>query len=82
MGWCSGTEIFDKVADFVLHSVFAGNEATRQYTLEVLVSALEDHDWDCQDDSQFIEHPIVKKVMRQLHPDWFKDVTIDGDDQL
>lgn len=76
MGWCSGTEIFDKVAEYVLGCT-AVSEAERTNIIRVLIDALEDHDWDCQDDSDLMNDPIVKEVMRELHPEWY-DIEGDG----
>jgi len=68
MGWCSGTEIFDKVAEFVL-----GSEQPEQAKYDVLyhlAGALENEDWDCQEDSRYYNDLIVQRVMRELHPNW------------
>ena len=62
MGWCSATLIFDNVCDGLLED-----------TIRALAVALEDGDWDCQQDSAYWGHPIVQKVMRELHPSWFED---------
>lgn len=71
MGWCSATDIFDAVAEFVLST--DKPEQDQVDVLKVLADALEDQDWDCQDDSDYREHPIVKRVMRELHPDWIEE---------
>lgn len=69
MGWCSGTVIFDVVADALLGDKVVSKEAV----LEVLITALEDGDWDCQQDSEYWEHPLVRKIFAKIHPDWFDD---------
>lgn len=69
MGWCSGTIVFDVVAEVLLSDKPINKEAT----LEVLISALEDMDWDCQSDSEFWDHPVVSAVFRKIHPTWFED---------
>jgi hypothetical protein len=69
MGWCSGTIVFDAMMDAVL----ADNPPSKEETVRLLVSALEDMDWDCQSDSEYYGHPVVEKVMRELHHDWFED---------
>jgi hypothetical protein len=78
MGWCSGTLIFDKMAEFVINS--PQSEVQKVATLAYLAESLENEDWDCQQDSRFYDHPIVKRVMRQLHPDWesLKDESREG----
>lgn len=70
MGWCSGTQIFDDVA-----SVLLGKKKTKtpKEVLKLLAKAMEDMDWDCQQDSDYWDHPIVKEVFKELHPDWFED---------
>lgn len=71
MGWCSGTEIFDAVAKYVVST--DQPEDVQVNLLLTLADAMEDMDWDCQQDSAYYDHPIVQKVMRSLHPDWFDD---------
>lgn len=71
MGWCSGTDIFDAVAKLILSKDEVSEEEIQ--VLKTLVDALEDGDWDCQGDSDFYEHPIVQRIMRELHPDWYED---------
>lgn len=44
MGWCSGTEIFDKVAAFVLNTAQADDD--KVLVLCELADALEDEDWE------------------------------------
>lgn len=68
MGWCSGTVIFDNVVGFVLKSEAPAED--KKALIKVLIDALEDEDWDCQNDSDYIDDPLVDAVMRRLHPDW------------
>jgi hypothetical protein len=68
MGWCSGTPIFDAVAKFVIES--SQPEQAKVDVLKTLAEAMENEDWDCQDDSDYRDHPIVKRVLHELHPDW------------
>lgn len=69
MGWCGeATRVFDTVAEFVLKSTATDSEKTA--VLKTLIEALEDEDWDCQNDSDYIDHPLVDGIMRELHPDW------------
>jgi hypothetical protein len=70
MGWCSATEIFDKMAKFVLESEQPHD--AKFNTLRELAVALENGDWDCQQDSVYWDDPIVQEVMRDLHPHWFE----------
>lgn len=68
MGWCSGTEVFDKVVAYILKSTLT--TADKAGLIRILTEALENHDWDCQDDSIYANNPLVSKVMAELHPDW------------
>lgn len=72
MGWCSApTDLFDWVSGFALSTDKPDDE---KYTLLVKVAGvLEGEDWDCQRDSNDWEDPIVQRVFRYLHPDWFED---------
>jgi hypothetical protein len=67
MGWASGTDVFDAVAGEILGETGA---VSRTRVIRALVEALEDNDWDTQNESEFYDHPIVRRVMRELHPDW------------
>lgn len=69
MGWCGeATRVFDTVAELVLKSTATDSEKIA--LLKTLIEALEDEDWDCQNDSDYIDHPLVDGIMRELHPDW------------
>ena len=77
MGFCSGTDIFDPVIKVIIESTNADISPTSKVVVvKSLINALEDHDWDCQDDSTYYNHPIVKQAMRELHPDWFRNELI------
>ena len=69
MGWCSGTEVFDPIAKALLGSI-EGKPIDVERVLKTVIGALEDGDWDCQEDSAYWDHPLVKKIMKELHPDW------------
>jgi hypothetical protein len=69
MGWCSGTEVFDPIAGALLGSL-EGKQINVESVLKVVIEACENGDWDCQQDSKYWDHPIVQKLMRELHPDW------------
>lgn len=71
MGWCSGTSVFDDVAKEILNSSLTVED--QEFVLSVLANALEDHDWDCQQDSRFWGKEPVQAVFRLLHPNWFKE---------
>lgn len=70
MGWCSGTPIFDAVAQEVLNSRLTNDE--KYAIMYALTVAMFDHDWDCESDSEYYKHPIVKKAFKAAAPnvDW------------
>jgi hypothetical protein len=67
MGWCSATIIFDSVCDGLIGK--GKSKQTPEQVIRALAAALEDGDWDCQQDSAYWNHPVVKKVMRDLGHD-------------
>ena len=69
MGWCGGTEIFDVVAKELLDD----EPVNKTALLIAVIDALEDGDWDCQNESRFWEHPTVREIMKERHPSWFED---------
>ena len=69
MGWCSGTEIFDNV---VSGFICSGEVNTKEIIIN-LIGALENGDWDCQQDSEYWDHPLVQECFKELHPHWFED---------
>lgn len=72
MGWGSATVIFDNVCKSLLK---VDKPLTVEETICSLVIELENADWDCQQDSDYWNHPIVQKIMRKLHPNWFEDIS-------
>ena len=72
MGWGSATVIFDNVCKSLLK---VDKQLTVEETICSLVIELENADWDCQQDSDYWNHPIVQKIMRKLHPNWFEDIS-------
>lgn len=71
MGWCSATEIFDKVLAEIIDTDLP--EENQERVVRVLIDALEEGDWDCQQDSSYYDHPFVREIFEDLHPDWFRD---------
>jgi hypothetical protein len=66
MGWCSGTSIFDAVAEFVLKTDRPDDEKSE--VLFVLADAMASEDWDCEDDSAYAGEPLVKAVFIRVWP--------------
>ena len=71
MGWCSGTRIFDDVVGVLLDD--KKKTVNKKEVITTLVRALEDHDWDCQYDSEYIDDPMVQEVFKELHHSWTID---------
>lgn len=69
MGWCSGTQVFDNVV-----AALVDKSVSKEECIKNLIGALEDMDWDCQQDSDYYEHPLVRKAFKAIHPDWFEEV--------
>lgn len=67
MGWCSGTILFDSVLDYVLGD---GKDADPKELIKYLINTLEDMDWDCQTDSDYFNHPLVRECFIELDPIW------------
>ena len=73
MGWCSGTDIFDPVVNKVLQQDIDDKQKTK--IIIALIEALQEHDWDCESDSDYWEHPLVRKAFKKICPDWdWKDI--------
>ena len=66
MGWCNGTEIFDTIADVIL----SDKKIDKKETLKIIITALQDADWDCIEESRYIDHPLVKESLVEIDPDW------------
>lgn len=63
MGWCSGTDIFDLVVEALLEGEVTDKD---KKVIGELIVALKGNDWDCQQDSQYWYHPIVKQIYKEL----------------
>ena len=57
MGWCSATQIFDDVCDAIFNE-----KADKEKILDRLIGTLQDMDWDCEMDSAYVDHPVVRKL--------------------
>lgn len=66
MGWCSGTEIFDKVVGILLEK----EPLDKKGLIKEMITLLEDADWDCQSDSDYINHPLVREAFIEVDPEW------------
>jgi len=60
MGWSNGTEIFDQTMKTVLEQKLS-DKSTLEIA-EVLKNALQNEDWDTEDESEYYEHPVIGEV--------------------
>ena len=60
MGWSGGTDVFDDIAGVVLREPMP----TREEILAAVIRALEEHDWDTQDESKYWEHPLAQEARK------------------
>lgn len=65
MGFCSATRIFDDVMK-VVHEELELSDGQEYTLIYTLMKSLEDMDWDCQWDSDYIDDPVVVRAMRAL----------------
>lgn len=72
MGWCSGTPIFDTVAKEILDDAEI-SQSKKERILTSLIEAMWDHDWDCESESDYYDHPLVRSILMKLRPDWFEN---------
>jgi len=77
MGWCSGTELFDRVLELLIEA--RQNHIAWDTLTEDLVRAFQQHDWDCESDSEYwptVVGPAMAR-MKQLNPtdnpEFFRD---------
>jgi len=69
MGWTGGTGIMQAA---IAGADDAGLDALERAALyKRLLDALEDLDWDTQDECMG-EDPVFDAVLRAQHPDWYK----------
>lgn len=61
MGWCSGTEIFDEIV--VAVNDIGLSRPKQRVILEALRDVMENHDWDCQPDSEFYDDEFVGEIL-------------------
>ncbi len=69
MGWCGGTVVFDSVVEALLDP-----STDKKYAIKSLIEALEDMDWDCQNESDYWNHPLVKECFIELgRAHWYEE---------
>ena len=60
MGWCSGTITFDAAVKAIVEP-----DADKLTAIKALIECFEDQDWDCQEDSAYWEHPLVRQAFTE-----------------
>jgi len=64
MGWCSATTIFDAlVGELVNHHAGNTDEAQMMDMVVPLARVLLEGDWDCVEDSAYIDVPWVREAL-------------------
>lgn len=64
MGWSSGTDLFDTV----MAELVKEGPIDKVRVIRALLKAMEDEDWDCQNESEYWNHPLVQEANALLHP--------------
>lgn len=67
MGFGSGVQIFDDVMKVIFENDLP--ESKEKEIIKGLITALEDHDWDTQRDSEYYDYPQVQEAFMELHPE-------------
>jgi hypothetical protein len=67
MGWCSGSEVMDRIIKAMKKEV---KDSKLRYKLYLaFIDALEDRDWDCQEEC-LGQDEAFDKALYKLHPSW------------
>lgn len=64
MGWSSATEIFDAVVDGILST--KATDIEKKVVIKILIRELLSKDWDCESESDFFNHPLVKECFIEI----------------
>ena len=70
MGWSDGSEVMNRVIDAVKPHV--ANDEVRKSIYTPIIEALEDGDWDTQDESMGKDEAF-DAALKELHPRWFDE---------
>ena len=69
MGWCSATMIFDAVCTAMFEKDL--DDKAKKDLLIAIINKLQGEDWDCEMESKYITHPLVRAAFLELEPDFF-----------
>ena len=67
MGWASGSDVMSAVIYGLNKKI--DDEEIRKIVYRILIDALEDQDWDTQEDN-FGEDVAYDEALREAHPTW------------
>ena len=67
MGWASGSQVMDGIIEVVQKEIKDPKVRCRLY--KGIISALENQDWDTQNECEGTDESHDKALM-ELHPDW------------
>ena len=67
MGWCSGTDVFDKMYEHILKLGKADTVGIVK-ALQDLIEVLHDNDWDCESDSKYWNRMCTLQARYNLNP--------------
>lgn len=70
MGWCYGSEVMNRLIGAALK--YIPDPEDRKGFYLVAIDALEDRDWDTQNEC-LGQDEAFDKALRELHPDWEGD---------
>ena len=65
--WCKGTYIFDDIMEYLIED----DQFERKNVIKIVIKVLENHGWNCQNESQYFDESDVI--------DAFEELTEEGD---
>lgn len=80
MGWCSGTEVFDDIVAVILKENI--EEESAILIISKLAKCLIDQDWDCECDSAYFDHPIVRQSFLMVDKKYYSEIYKEWDSYL
>lgn len=78
MGWSSGTQIFDDAVGAILES-----DASEHHKIRIIIHLIDTlfrRDWDCECESDYFKHPLVKTAFILFDPsyiDYYEEIEQD-----
>lgn len=69
MGWSGGSDVMREIINAIQNRIT--DSAVRKEVYKEIIVALEDKDWDTQNECEEID-PIFDAALRELHPKWYE----------